>query len=535
MANRTVYPTILSLMRAVFGAPKAAVRSYVLSSSVLFSTHMVGDRPILVRDFIHSALYDPTHGYFSKRSASVGVLDTSVKYNQLQGRKAYLQHLDKIYKESGTSWFTPVELFKPWYAHGIAEAIMRTANLSFPLKIYEIGGGSGTCAKGIMDYIMLNAPPRVYDTMTYISVEISSSLAEKQLEQVGHVHSHLSRFKVECRDAADRGGWGDVQQQPCWVIMLEVLDNLPHDLIYAENQVSPWKEVWIEKQPQRSTPSELYKPVQDPLIACCMEILGIDLNARGNRMMSAPRSIWSKVFPKPRRRWLPTGCLKLMGALHGALPKMSLIISDFSYLPDVRITGERAPLVSSKKDGNSSDHDSYLDAEGDADIFFPTEFWLLERMDHYCSGWLKPKDTSSKEGKKRRTITLDTSAFMEEFGLPLKTRTKDGTLWVGSIWVHMSLTIFFLNLKHQRGMQMSSILVSQGIRGGSPWMSRSKFCTADVNMEQMGFFFLAESGGHPHEKRTMICCSVNAGVLQVDPGKAKGSILEFGSTAKTRP
>lgn len=30
------------------------------------------------------------------------------------------------------------------------------------------------------------------------------------------------------------------------------------------------------------------------------------------------------------------------------LPKMSLIASDFSYLPDVRIPGERAPLVSIK-------------------------------------------------------------------------------------------------------------------------------------------------------------------------------------------
>ncbi|CBI40839.3 unnamed protein product, partial [Vitis vinifera] len=64
---------------------------------------------------------------------------------------------------------------------------------------------------------------------------------------------------------------------------------------------------------------------------------------------------------------------------------------------------------------------------GDADIFFPTDFWLLERMDHFCSGWLKACEyKSSKQGRKRRIITLDTSSFMEEFGLPSKTRTKDG-------------------------------------------------------------------------------------------------------------
>ncbi|XP_022761911.1 protein arginine methyltransferase NDUFAF7 homolog, mitochondrial [Durio zibethinus] len=395
------------------------------SFQAFFSTHIVGEKPILVRDFIHSALYDPNRGYFSQRSGSVGVLERSIKFNQLEGRRAYMKHLDKIYKQSGISWFTPVELFKPWYAQGIAEAIMRTANLSVPLKIYEIGGGSGTCAKGIMDYIMLNAPPRVYNSMTYISVEISPALAEIQKQTVGEVLSHKSKFKVECRDATDISGWGDVEQQPCWVIMLEVLDNLPHDLICSENQVSPWMEVWVEKQLDGEGLSELYKPLQDSLIKCCIEILELDKN--NTRQSSAVSKAWSTLFPKPRRCWLPTGCMKLLEVLHAALPKMSLIASDFSYLPDVKVPGERAPLVSTKKDGHSSDYSNYLDAKGDADIFFPTDFWLLECIDHYCSGWLKlQKDKSSTQGRKRRTITLDTSSFMEEFGLPSKTRTKDG-------------------------------------------------------------------------------------------------------------
>ncbi|KAI4338328.1 hypothetical protein L6164_016668 [Bauhinia variegata] len=390
----------------------------------LYSTHIVGEKPILVRDFIHSALYHPLHGYFSQKSRSVGVLKKSIKFNQLEGRKAYMRYLDNIYKQSDISWFTPVELFKPWYAHAIAGAILRTANFSVPLKIYEIGGGSGTCAKGIMDYIMLNAPARIYNSMTYISVEISPSLAEIQRETVGEVRSHIPKFRVECRDAADRSGWGDVEQQPCWVIMLEVLDNLPHDLIYSENQVSPWMEVWVKRQHGGETVSELYKPLQDSLITRCVEIMDLD---EMNTTMA--KRILSKVYPKPRQSWLPTGCLKLLEVLHEVLPKMSLIGSDFSYLPDVTIAGERAPLVSTKKDGRSSDYGNYLEAKGDADIFFPTDFLLLERIDHYCSGWLKldnNKNESSKIGKKRRTITLETSSFMEEFGTPSRTRTKDG-------------------------------------------------------------------------------------------------------------
>ncbi|KAJ4968198.1 hypothetical protein NE237_014899 [Protea cynaroides] len=421
MAFRSMTPKGLSLLFSLRLA-KASGKHIGCASIALFSTDIVGSTPILVRDFIHSALYDPKHGYFSQRSGSVGVLGKSIKFNQLEGRKAYMRHLDNIYKQNDIAWFTPVELFKPWYAHGIAEAIMRTANLSIPLKIYEIGGGSGTCAKGIMDYIMLNAPTRVYNNMSYISVEISSSLAEKQMETVGEVRSHLSKFRVECRDATDRTGWGDVNLQPCWVIMLEVLDNLPHDLIYSKDQVSPWMEVWLEKQQDSLQISEIYKPLEDPLIKRCVEVIGLEKD-----QVSATRSIWSKVFPKPRRSWLPTGCLRLLEVLHGALPKMSLIASDFSYLPDVKIAGERAPLVSTKKDGSSLDHSSYLNAKGDADIFFPTDFCLLELIDHYCSGWQNlHKDNSSKKGRKRRTIILDTASFMEEFGLPTKTRTKDG-------------------------------------------------------------------------------------------------------------
>lgn len=33
----------------------------------------------------------------------------------ISGRKAYMKHLDNIYKQNDVSWFTPVELFKVFY------------------------------------------------------------------------------------------------------------------------------------------------------------------------------------------------------------------------------------------------------------------------------------------------------------------------------------------------------------------------------------------------------------------------------------
>lgn len=51
--------------------------------------------------------------------------------------------------------------------------------------------------------------------------------------------------------------------------------------------------------------------------------------------------------------------------------------------------------------------DQCLPLQGDADIFFPTDFCLLENIDHYCSGWLKPTEAKPlKKGKKRRTLMV---------------------------------------------------------------------------------------------------------------------------------
>lgn len=46
---------------------------------------------------------------------------------------------------------------------------------------------------------------------------------------------------------------------------------------------------------------------------------------------------------------------QLLEVLHSALPKMSLIASDYSYLPEVSIPGDRAPLVSTKVISSQSD------------------------------------------------------------------------------------------------------------------------------------------------------------------------------------
>lgn len=47
------------------------------------------------------------------------------------------------------------------------------------------------------------------------SIEISPSLAKIQKETVAQVGSHLSKFRVECRDASDLSGWSEFLSFQC--------------------------------------------------------------------------------------------------------------------------------------------------------------------------------------------------------------------------------------------------------------------------------------------------------------------------------
>jgi hypothetical protein len=101
---------------------------------------------------------------------------------------------------------------------------------------------------------------------------------------------------------------------------------------------------------------------------------------------------------------------------------MVLIISDFSSLPDITVAGTGAPLVASKEAGQTKDHSSYLEAKGNADIFFPTNFGLLQQLDSYVA-----ERASGKDGLSERLSTVVTSAeFMEQCADVEKTKTKDG-------------------------------------------------------------------------------------------------------------
>lgn len=62
-----------------------AYQTHHFSFSLIYWLIFMFFGDVKVRDFIHKALYDPNVGYFSQKSASVGVLDSSIKFNRFEG------------------------------------------------------------------------------------------------------------------------------------------------------------------------------------------------------------------------------------------------------------------------------------------------------------------------------------------------------------------------------------------------------------------------------------------------------------------
>lgn len=115
---------------------------------------------------------------------------------------------------------TPVEIFSPYFSHALARYISREAaketaatqssmhsggtprkshghrGVSSPdhgrcgrekLVLYEAGGGTGTNALNVLNWLR-REDPQLYERTEYTIVEISERLAERQGERVCTIH-----------------------------------------------------------------------------------------------------------------------------------------------------------------------------------------------------------------------------------------------------------------------------------------------------------------------------------------------------------
>jgi len=258
---------------------------------------------MLTREFIASSLYQSGDGYFNSAARVYSSKKpSSIDFRSLKDRSEYYDAQQRLYDEYDEAWCTPVEIFKPYYSWALANWIVEgrvrdlgqdsvpprrnnekilnpdvaqqsqsaaepssssssTASPSAPstssssssrslppLRILEMGGGNGTCADGILDYLQTHYPG-LYDVTSYTIVELSEYMHETQKRTLA---KHIATGGVEVETTRGKQtlprvhllnmsiiDWREMIDDTVFVIGLEVLDNFPHDrLVLAPTQSS---------------------------------------------------------------------------------------------------------------------------------------------------------------------------------------------------------------------------------------------------------------------------------------------------------
>lgn len=312
-------------------------------------------------------------------------------------------------------WHTPTELFKPHYASIVAEHCIVSGGLyeqnNKPLVVFEFGAGSGAMAEDFLDYL-LRTHPEVYNRTQYNVVEISKKLANQQAKRLSR-HRQAGRVKVHHYNFLD---WKHREDRECFVIGLEVLDNLSHDAVrYCTSTMQAYQT--LVSIDSTGDMHELFVPVQDSLIRRYLSTLsvlrpGIFSHPPGlpgylSYLPGGLRRELSSHFPffpnlSPQPHFLPTHSLKLLDTLRTQFPRRRVILSDFSSLPDA-LKGINAPVVQTRIKGTAVDVKTYTVLQGFFDIFFPTDFELLK--DFYVHDVLGSYASGERTGEQPRIMS----------------------------------------------------------------------------------------------------------------------------------
>ena len=434
---------------------------------------------MLTSDFIDDSLYNVNYGYFTKE-ATIFQPDKPFDYNQLEGQDEFMQKWLQAYdkydqekiqslqvikrsnesssnssnstnkKSSRTStntntskktkseeeskledykiakpslqlWHTPTELFQPYYGDGLARYILSKFKEENPINggeekeliIYEIGAGNGTLMLNILDFLAKNEP-EIYNRTKYRIIEISSKLFNKQNSRLDR---HKSRVEVVNKSIFD---WNTLIEDPCFVIALEVFDNLSHDVVrYDIDTKKPYQGYVVIDE--NNDFHEYYSP---DIESSTKEFLKLRENSKFP-IKSLKNHPLNQFYPlmkikdmlNPMRvnlsdpEYIPTRLIKLFKILKEFFPNHKILTSDFSKF-DKTIKGYNSPTVQTMYKDNMINTDTYMVDQGYFDIMFPTDFKVMNELYMEITG--------------KKSFTCSHAEFLKQWADIEKTKTKSG-------------------------------------------------------------------------------------------------------------
>eukprot|EP00475_Leptophrys_vorax_P028134 TRINITY_DN4052_c0_g1_i4.p1 TRINITY_DN4052_c0_g1~~TRINITY_DN4052_c0_g1_i4.p1 ORF type:complete len:324 (-),score=79.61 TRINITY_DN4052_c0_g1_i4:681-1652(-) len=310
--------------------------------------------PVLTREYIGEVLYAPKHGYFNNTTKRILSPTEPFDFLSFEDEQGYRTAVSELYKSGAGTWTTPVELFHPHYSASIGRWGVRQA-VAKPeehgLHFVEIGGGSGTCAVGVLSFLQ-EEHPEVYKNSSYTIVELSEELSKLQtakFQNSGHAASIPCHVVQESGLVMDPSNWPsfDSSRKNICVVALEVLDNMPHDKVVRRNDSGEMFEVHVVSV-DGELEEELH-PISDSVIKELLEIIPesmllkpIETPSKWLNFISddiAHQDIWTEIF-------VPSDCYRFLKNLHDKFPNHHVLLADFHYLSEV-IDGVRAPAVRS--------------------------------------------------------------------------------------------------------------------------------------------------------------------------------------------
>ncbi|KAH3675791.1 hypothetical protein WICPIJ_009244 [Wickerhamomyces pijperi] len=360
---------------------------------------------MLTSDFINDSMYNSQYGYFNKRAEIFSVKE-QFQYESIRDMKEFtrLWH-EKYYsgmphgrvarqdKHNLQLWHTPVELFNPFYGEAIARYILVNYKLNlYPyedLVIYEIGAGNGTLMRNILSYIKRNEP-EVFNRTTYKIVEISGKLSQRQ-----KLKGLLARDLHDKIEVINKSflKWDQLVPEHCFVVGLEVLDNLAHDVLkYDLTTMEPYqgyvvidgkgdfKQFW---NPDLSHEAKLFLSIMSEY----KQDYALD-HPLNNINFKYKLSTLNKFTPFMNNltngEYIPTDLIKMFLNLKHYFPNHQLLLADFTELPNLKLNPDfNSPIVQHFQPPISSDPNSshkvissstYLVKQGHFDILFGTDF-----------------------------------------------------------------------------------------------------------------------------------------------------------------
>ncbi|KAJ5232476.1 hypothetical protein N7468_005432 [Penicillium chermesinum] len=385
---------------------------------------------MLTREFVDDSLYNPHYGYFSKQATifspgepfDFNNIDDGPAFHRLLGQR-YIEFEDRLDEinpnEARQLWHTPTELFRPYYGETIARYLVSNYKLSlYPyhdLIIYEMGAGNGTMMLNILDFIR-DTDHEVYQRTKFKIIEISPALADLQyqnLMETLEARGHRNRVEIINRSIFE---WNTYVHSPCFFLALEVFDNFGHDTIRYDcrTELPQQGGVLIDAEGDFH---EYYNFQLDPVAARFLRVR----QAAARRPFPSPlgpkylrglrvASPFMKDFTLPE--YIPTRLMQFYDILNKYFPAHRLVASDFNSLPDA-VPGINAPVVQTRYQRQTVPVTTPFVHQGYFDIFFPTDFNVIEDIYRAVTGkltqvvshedfvrrWAYIEDTETRNGE----------------------------------------------------------------------------------------------------------------------------------------